>query len=87
MAPEERGVLLDHLGYIRERRHRRAVLFQVRKLAAKGKAIAVYVAHEPEDECCVIQPWLETLGHLREQLASDGLASALMVRITEEDWK
>jgi hypothetical protein len=45
----------------------------LRRIAhSRGRVFHVIALHEPDDSCCEIEPWLETLSRIRQALADDG---------------
>jgi hypothetical protein len=72
-------VTVDHLAYIRERRHRREVLAAYRRTLNRRGTHLVQVIHEDDGTCCGIEPWPVTSQRILRALHDDGAVSRVMV--------
>ena len=65
---------IDHLAFLRDRRHRRLVVAAFRKVAQRrGGVFGVDVLHEHDGSCCRLEPWQATARRIAEALHADGL--------------
>ena len=71
-----REMNLDHLDYLRDRPYRRRLHAQLRRLANAPGLNQLTVIHEPNDECCAIEPWPITFGRIIGATNADGIRTA-----------
>ncbi len=71
------GVEIDHLGYLTNRRHRREVHANLRRIARRrGALLHQSVVHEWDGRCCAREDWPVTAIRIQRALADDGLRAA-----------
>jgi hypothetical protein len=63
-------LVLDHLAYLTQRRHRREVHAAMLRAARRRTRSQVTVVHG--EGCCRLEPWPVTFGKLLRALADDG---------------
>ena len=65
---------IDHMAYIRDRRHRRLVVASLRRFARRQGSVGVAtVLHEDDGTCCRLQAWPITAARIAQALEDDGL--------------
>jgi hypothetical protein len=79
-GPAVTHVELDHLAYITDRTYRRRIHLQLRRLAQRPGVFIEDVWHEPDNECCAVEPWSQTAERIVKALNMDGLPT-LGVRV------
>ena len=65
-------VELDHLAYLQDRTHRRAVHAAIRRAVRKRRTGMFRVLHERDEACCSLERWATTAARVRSALAEDG---------------
>lgn len=74
----EPALEVDHLGYLTDRGHRRAILVGLRRNCRKGRVLNVLVVHETDSSCCERELWAATLARIIGSLLSDGVSVAYL---------